>query len=294
VQSENIGNNTKIWQYCVILPQAIIGEDCNICSHCFIENQVVIGNRVTIKNGVQLWDGISVEDNVFIGPNVTFSNDKYPKSKYYPEKLLKTTIKKGASIGAGAIILPGITIEENVLVAAGAVVTKNVPVNAIVAGVPASIVGYTDTVVHKDEKIATQDDNHYSGPVLFSLTNVHDMRGDLVVGESQKEIPFNPMRFFFIYNVPNSRVRGEHAHKKCKEFLIAVQGSVNVTLDDGGKREEYALNNPNVGLFINAGVWTTQYKYSNNAILLVLTSHIYDNEDYIRDYREFIAWKHAK
>lgn len=127
VQSKNIGENTKIWQFCVILPKAEIGENCNICSHVFIENDVKIGNNVTIKNGVQLWDGLEVEDDVFIGPNVTFCNDKYPCSKQYPEKFLKTIIKKGASIGANATVLPGITIGTNAMIGAGAIVTKDVP-----------------------------------------------------------------------------------------------------------------------------------------------------------------------
>jgi len=144
VQTEEIGNNTRIWQYCVVLPEAKIGKDCNICSHCFIENKVVVGDRVTIKNGVQLWDGLFVEDDVFIGPNVTFSNDVYPRSKCYAKKFTETTIRKGASIGGGVTILPGITIEVNALVGAGAVVTKNVPANAIVVGVPATIIGYRD------------------------------------------------------------------------------------------------------------------------------------------------------
>lgn len=126
VKSQNIGKDSKIWQFCVVLPNAIIGENCNICSHCFIENDVIIGNNVTIKNGVQLWDGIRIEDNVFIGPNVSFTNDKYPRSKRYPNKFLQTVIKKGASIGAGAVILPGITIGEYALIGAGAIVTKDV------------------------------------------------------------------------------------------------------------------------------------------------------------------------
>lgn len=126
VQSKNIGKNTNIWQFCVVLPNAVIGENCNICSHCFIENDVKIGNNVTIKCGVQVWDGITIEDNVFIGPNVTFTNDKYPKSKHYPQEFLGTLIKKGASIGANATILPGITIGENAIIGAGAVVSKDV------------------------------------------------------------------------------------------------------------------------------------------------------------------------
>ena len=126
VQSKNIGKDTNIWQYCVVLPNAKIGDNCNICSHCFIENDVVIGNNVTVKNGVYLYDGITVEDDVFIGPNATFCNDRYPKSKNKDFKLESIVIKKGASIGANATILPGVTIGENAMIGAGSVVTKDV------------------------------------------------------------------------------------------------------------------------------------------------------------------------
>lgn len=129
VKSQNIGKDSNIWQFCVVLERAKIGNNCNICSHCFIENNVIIGNNVTIKSGVQLWDGIMIEDDVFIGPNVSFTNDKYPRSKHYPKKFLQTIIKKGATIGAGAVILPGITIGEYALIGAGAIVTKNVENN---------------------------------------------------------------------------------------------------------------------------------------------------------------------
>lgn len=129
VQSKNIGKDTNIWQYCVVLPNAKIGDNCNICSHCFIENDVFIGNNVTVKNGVYLYDGITVEDDVFIGPNATFCNDRYPKSKNKDFKLEPVVIKKGASIGANATILPGVTIGENALVGAGAIVTKDIEDN---------------------------------------------------------------------------------------------------------------------------------------------------------------------
>lgn len=137
-----VGLNTKIWQFVVILPGAKIGADCNICSHCFIENDVVIGDRVTIKNGVSLYDGIRLEDDVFIGPNVTFTNDRFPRSKQYPDTFPMTTIKLGASIGGGATILPGMTIGRQAMVGAGAVVTKSVPDRAVVVGNPARIVRY--------------------------------------------------------------------------------------------------------------------------------------------------------
>lgn len=134
VQSKNIGKDTNIWQYCVVLPNAKIGDNCNICSHCFIENDVVIGDNVTVKNGVYLYDGITIEDDVFIGPNATFCNDRYPKSKNKDFKLESIVIKKGASIGANATILPGVTIGENALIGAGAVITKDVMSNEKVVG----------------------------------------------------------------------------------------------------------------------------------------------------------------
>lgn len=137
VQSKNIGKDTNIWQFCVVLPQAKIGENCNICAHVLIENDVTIGNNVTLKSGVQLWDGVTVEDNVFIGPNVTFTNDLFPRSKVYPEEFARTVIKKGASIGANATVLCGITVGENAMIGAGSVVTRDVPAGELWYGNPA-------------------------------------------------------------------------------------------------------------------------------------------------------------
>ena len=144
VKSQKIGQKTKIWQFSVVLQNAMIGENCNICAHTLIENDVIIGNNVTIKSGVYVWDGITLEDNVFIGPCVAFTNDKKPRSKQYPDSFAKTVIAEGASIGANATILPGIKIGKNALVGAGAVVTKDVPENAIVIGNPAFIKGYIE------------------------------------------------------------------------------------------------------------------------------------------------------
>ena len=137
VQSENIGIGTSIWQFCVILPGAQIGAECNICSHCLIENDVIVGNRVTVKCGVQLWDGLRVEDDVFIGPNVTFTNDMHPRSKQYPDEFPETIIRRGASIGANATILPRIEIGEGAMIGAGSVVTKSVAPGVTVVGNPA-------------------------------------------------------------------------------------------------------------------------------------------------------------
>jgi len=140
LESCHVGAGTRIWAHTHVLPGAHIGADCNICDQTFIENDVVIGDRVTVKSGVHIWNGARIEDDVFIGPSVAFTNDRYPRSKQYPETFLRIVIQKGASIGANATLLPGITIGENAMVGAGAVVTKDVPANAIVAGNPARIV----------------------------------------------------------------------------------------------------------------------------------------------------------
>lgn len=141
VQSVHIGEGTTVWQFAVILPGAVIGKNCNINCHTFIENDVVIGDRVTIKSGVYLWDGIRIEEDVFIGPTVTFTNDKYPRSKIYPEKFQYTILSKSVSIGANATILGGVKIGEYAMIGAGAVVTKDVPPFALVYGNPARLVG---------------------------------------------------------------------------------------------------------------------------------------------------------
>lgn len=140
VQTTAIGHGTRVWQFAILLPGARIGAEVNICSHCFIENDVVVGDRVTIKSGVQLWDGIRIEDDVFIGPNVTFTNDRYPRSKVYDQPFDRTLVERGASIGGGAVILPGITIGAGAMVGAGAVVTRSVAPNTTVVGNPARAV----------------------------------------------------------------------------------------------------------------------------------------------------------
>jgi UDP-2-acetamido-3-amino-2,3-dideoxy-glucuronate N-acetyltransferase len=140
VETKNIGCGTRIWAFAHILPGAVIGRDVNICDHTFIENDVIVGNRVTIKCGVYLWDGVRLEDDVFVGPNAAFTNDRFPRSRQYLDKFPETIIKQGASIGANATILPGITVGKSAMVGSGAVVTHDVPDNAVVVGNPARIV----------------------------------------------------------------------------------------------------------------------------------------------------------
>lgn len=293
VQSTAIGAGVRIWQFVVVLPGAKIGQDSNICSHCLIENDVVIGDRVTVKSGVQLWDGLRVGDDVFIGPNASFANDRFPRSKKTPEKFLQTVLESGASIGAGATILPGITIGGNAMVAAGAVVTRSVPPNAIVVGNPAKIVGYVDADRNKvavgarlDAGVGAQA-TQISGVSLHRMPRVVDIRGSLTVGEFGRSIPFVVKRYFMVFDVPSMETRGEHAHRECHQFLICVRGSCAVVADDGIHRQEFLLDRPDVGVHLPPMVWGIQYKYSPDAVLLVYASHYYDSADYVRDYSEF-------
>ncbi|MEN4644434.1 WxcM-like domain-containing protein [Pantoea agglomerans] len=294
-ESENIGDNTRVWAFAHILPGAVVGAECNICDGVFIENDVKIGDRVTLKCGVQIWDGITLEDDVFVGPNVTFTNDKFPRSKVYPDEFLGTLVKRGASLGANSTILPGITIGANAMVGAGAVVTKSVPPNAIVVGNPAKIVGYVNA--DKAEETKLKDNAQADAVVqttvknvtLHNLPIVTDIRGSLSVGEFSRHIPFDVKRYFIVYNVPTKETRGEHAHHACKQFLVAVKGTVHVVADDGKNRQEFVLDAPNKGVYLPEKTWGIQYQYSHDAILLVFASEYYADEDYIRDYDDFIA-----
>lgn len=295
-ESTSIGENTRIWAFAHILPRAVVGKNCNICDGVFIENDVVLGDRVTVKCGVQLWDGLTVEDDVFIGPNATFTNDRFPRSKIYPEQFAKTVVRKGASIGANATILPGLEIGAGAMIGAGAVITRSVPPHAIAVGNPARIVGYVGTQDAAPAMAGTTGGktvkviaSEVAGVTLHELPHIEDMRGSLSVGEFERSVPFMPKRYFLVFDVPSREIRGEHAHRQCKQFLICVRGNCSVVADDGKNRREYLLDRPDLGIYLPPMVWGTQYKYSSDAVLLVFASDYYDPADYIRDYAEFRA-----
>lgn len=296
-ESTNVGKGTRIWAFAHILPGARIGSGCNICDGVFVENDVTVGNNVTVKCGVQLWDGVTLEDDVFVGPNATFTNDMRPRSKVYPDTFLRTLVEQGASIGANATILPGIRIGRNAMIGAGAVVTRSVPSNAVVVGNPAKIVGYVgaaksasdQTTAATDKPVRGIRSTRVKGVQMHTFNAITDMRGTLSVGEFDREIPFDAKRYFLVYDVPTAEVRGEHAHHECHQFLIAVRGTVHVVADDGHNREEFVLDRPHVGVYLPPMTWGIQYKYSEDAMLLVFASHYYDAKDYIREYDKFLA-----
>lgn len=294
-ESGSIGKGTRIWAFAHILPGARIGEQCNICDHVFIENDVIIGDRVTVKCGVQLWDGLRIADEVFIGPNATFTNDKFPRSRDYPEKFLTTTLHHRASIGAGAVICPGVQIGREAMVAAGAVVTRDVQDFSIVAGNPARVIGFAGARKNQasdgrlDAPATTGPATPLpSGGISYRMPVVSDPRGSLSAGEFGKDIPFTPLRYFFTFGVPARSVRGEHAHRECHQFLICVRGSCRVITDNGQHRDETLLDSPQIGIYIPPMCWGIQYDHSPDSVLLVFASHHYDPDDYIRHYPDFL------
>ena len=293
-ESQAVGDGTRVWAFSHVMPNARIGRDCNLSAHVFIENDVVVGDRVTIKSGVQLWAGLTIEDDVFIGPNATFTNDRFPRSQQ-PLKLLKTTIRKGATIGAGAVLLPGITVGQRAMVGAGAVVTQDVPSNAIVVGNPARISGYVETRAAHGHLAPTLGAASAAGIVESPVRGVKlltgalrgDIRGELTALEFERDLPFVPRRSFVVFRVPSEKIRGEHAHRQCHQLLYCVAGTIHCLADDGVNREEFMLSEPNVGLYLPPLTWGTQFNYSRDAVLLVFASHLYDANDYIRDYETF-------
>jgi UDP-2-acetamido-3-amino-2,3-dideoxy-glucuronate N-acetyltransferase len=301
ISTSDIGVNTSIWQFCVISAGVKIGSDCNICAHCFIETGVTLGDRVTVKNGVQLWTGVQIESDVFIGPNVSFCNDKIPRSKKRLSNYNVTVVHSGASIGAGATILPGISIGRYSFIGAGAVVTRDVPAHAVVVGNPAQIIKFVNAEGSADFKYLTAPAGpraDWSGKItsaeelglgskLLKFDQHTDNRGILSVINLDESIPFVVRRMFIISQVPSLLSRGNHAHRTCHQLLICIQGEVDVTLDDGSEMITVRLNSSSKGLHVLPMVWSAQYNYSSGACLLVLASHAYDAKDYISDYSEF-------
>jgi UDP-2-acetamido-3-amino-2,3-dideoxy-glucuronate N-acetyltransferase len=292
-----LGEGTRVWAFAHVLPGARIGRDANVCDHVFIENDVVLGDRVTVKSGVQLWDGVRLEDDVFVGPNVTFVNDRFPRSKQYPDQFGRTVVRKGASVGANATILAGVVVGPHAMVGAGAVVTHAVPPHAIVTGNPARITGYVSSQakgpVPPRVAAAAGEASRVRGVRLVPLPVFADMRGTLSAGEAGREIPFTPRRYFVVFDVPSKEVRGENAHRTLEQLVVCLRGRCAVMVDDGRERDDIALEDPGMGLYVPPMTWTTIYRHTPDALVLVLASHGYDPADYIRDYDEFTALRDA-
>jgi len=293
-EGDQVGPETRVGAFSHVNKGSRIGAACSIGDYVFVGADAAIGDRVTLESGVRLCNQVELADDVFVGANTTFS-DRKASNGHELGRDTRTIVNGRAWIGAGATILAGIEIGRGAEVDAGAVVTRSVPANAIVTGNPAHIVGYTATRQHGGQE------QHPAAPAsgsvrlgvgdacLYRSAEFSDLRGSLTAGElPRKDVPFTPRRWFLVYKVPNREVRGEHAHRNCHQFLVCVCGSMTVAVDDGADRAEVMLDTPTLGLYVPPLIWASQFRYSQDAVLLVLASDPYDASDYIRDYDAFL------
>jgi UDP-2-acetamido-3-amino-2,3-dideoxy-glucuronate N-acetyltransferase len=283
------GAATPLDRFSVVDPSARVGSATRIGPHVFVDALVAIGERCTIDSGAHIGRATVIEDRVHIGAHVAFASA--PGGVQTP-----AVVRSDAWIGANVSIGAGVTIGAKALVRPGSVVTRSVPPGAIVEGNPATIVGYVDTTqgpvsalaLVRSNTTATIQETPVKGVTVHHFPVIPDLRGNLTVGEFDRQVPFKPLRYFIVFGVPNREIRGEHAHRECHQFLICLRGSCAVVADDGQHKVEVGLDSPDRGLYLPPMTWGIQYKYSSDAMLMVFASHYYDSADYIRDYAQFL------
>ena len=256
----------------MIGPEVEIGCDCVVGPHAVLEGEVTLADGVRVQAGARILGPVSVRPCAAIGSNAVVGGSD-PAGETAP-----------ILVGHGAVLK------------AGSVVAESVPANAVVSGNPATIVSYADArhaasapdVVLTSSLAAVVTETAVRGVTIHPLTNARDLRGSLTAAEFSK-LPFIPRRLFTVRDVPSESVRGSHAHRECAQFLVCLAGTLSCLVDDGAVREEIRLENSEFGLYIPPMIWSTQWRYSRDAVLLVLASHPYDPADYIRDYDEFLA-----
>jgi len=269
----------------VIEPGAEVGAGTRVGPHAFVDSGVHLGAHCVVESGVHLCRGTWVDDHVYIGAHAAFA--AAPGAAAQP-----AVVKTGAWIGSNASIVSGVVIGAKAIVRPGSVVTRSVPPGAIVEGNPANIIGYVDTTpmdapVLAAPRGASVEATPVKGVTLHRFPVIPDLRGNLTVGEFERQIPFKPLRYFIVFGVPSREIRGEHAHRECHQFLICLRGSCSVVADDGERKIEVQLDSPDRGLYLPPMTWGIQYKYSADAMLMVFASDYYDGADYIRDYADF-------
>lgn len=249
----------------------------------FIHPSAQIGENVSISEGVYISDIVSISNNVYIGPNVTFV-DSGTQNLSNDRIIISDQVK----IGAGAVIYPGIKIGKNAVINPGSVVVESVPPNVEVAGNPAKIISF---LPQRPENLPPLKQGNVANVFQERYNNILDMRGSLTVIEFDSSLPFIPRRLFYISNVPNVKVRGEHAHIRCHQLLVMGSGTCMVSLDDGENQQVCHLRSIGDSVYIPPMVWAAQYNFTNDALLLVLASDHYDETDYIRNYEDFYRMK---
>ena len=277
--------------HCLIDTGAEVADSAVFGDYISVQKGAFVGQNVLVHGLTQIWETVRIESDVVIESNVVLQRPPL-------NDVGETVLRKGCVVGAGAVIHHGVTIGEGALVRPGSVVEQDIPPYAIVSGFPARAIGYVENV-EGDKAIPWHLQAAFpsspavvplgvGGVTLHRLKKVCDPRGDLSVGEFPMDIPFEPKRYFLVFNVPSEKTRGEHAHHQCHQFLICVKGSCAVVVDDGKSRCEVLLESPDMGIHLPPMTWGIQYKYSSDAVLLVFTSHLYDSADYIRNYADFV------
>ncbi|MFZ4986411.1 MAG: WxcM-like domain-containing protein [Blastocatellia bacterium] len=282
----------KAWTHSLIDPEARVADTAILGDFVIVSKGAFIGDGVRIHGFTQIWEDVRIESNVILESGVVLQRPLSADGK-------ATIFRPGCVIGAGAVIRHGVTIGEGAIIRPGSVVEHDIPPYAIVSGFPARAVGYVESISSEVRSAWRLQATFPSTPAtvplgvgavtLHRLKKVCDPRGDLSVGEFPLDIPFEPKRYFLVFNVPSENTRGEHAHRKCHQFLICVNGSCALVVDDGKSRCEILLESRDMGVHLPPMTWGIQYKHSKDAVLLVFTSEYYDADDYIRDYGDFIA-----
>lgn len=274
-----VGRDATVAPFALICAGARIGERCTIDSHVHIGSDVRLAESVTVQAGAVITGQVAIGAGGTVGPHATLDGARGA-----------ITVQDGATIGAGATIHPNITIGREAEVAAGAVIDHDVPAFAIVAGNPARITGYVGAgpVAATVSPGPKHGPCHVRGVEWLAVSTITDMRGRLAVAESGAGLPFEPKRYFVVHDVPSREARGEHAHRTLHQVLTCVRGECSIIVDDGTRRERLLLDTPGAAVHIHPLVWAAQFGFSDDAVLLVLGSDVYDPEDYIRDYDEFL------
>lgn len=288
-EGAELAAGSRVLAYARVGPGVAIGRNCVIHEHAVLMGAVALEDDVAIQTGAQLLGRIRIEEGVTVGAGAVLGGA--PDASEADEIL----VHRFASIGANVTVLPGLSVGRRAVVAPGSVVTDNVPANAVVSGNPATIVSYVDAgqeatareVVVPAAVGPGTTETRVRGVSLHRLTYARDLRGSLTAAEFSG-LPFAPSRLFTVYDVPSESVRGAHAHRMCAQFLVCTFGGVSCLVDDGSAREEIRLASPDVGLHIPPMIWGTQWRYTRDAVLLVLASHPYDAADCIRDYEEYL------
>lgn len=265
--SEHVSDSAEIGPFTLISENAVIAANACIGAHVTIGVGTQIGERTNIQTGVRLSDGCIVESDVTVGANAT--------------------------------IAANVRLHMGSFIASGTNVSMDVPPYAIISGAESTITGYVDANKNLDKGHPISGLSEHGlirvrGVRLHELPNHLDLRGNLTVGEFEKDLPFSPKRYFLVYGVTNEHIRGEHAHLNCHQFLLCTHGACSVIADDGVERQEFRLDQPNSGLYLPPMIWGVQYKFSRDAVLLVFASEHYDPNDYLRNFAEFRKIVHSK